>query len=159
MGAIQNSINQALGSVAGAAIGIKHAKEQEFTAATSAESQAIVAQGQAQTATDEADKLYHAVKQEGGLVERLSEADVNYEMASAAADKAARRKNASMATVLEKRSQAEKAKIAFEALKDEYDSVIGMMNRAGQMREHAMKMTGIASERKAKYSRRWGGKI
>lgn len=159
MGSIQSSINQAIGSVAGAAIGIKHAKEQEFTAASSAESQSIVAQGQAQNAIDEANAQYHAAKQKGGLVDKLSDAKVNYDMASAAADKAAKRKNASMATVLEKRSQAEEAKVAFESLQNEFDSVIGMMKRAGQMREHAMKMTEIASEKKARYARHWGGNI
>ena len=47
MGVIQNSINQALGSVAGAALGIKHTEEQKISNALAAQHQSLIAEGQA----------------------------------------------------------------------------------------------------------------
>lgn len=51
MGAIQGSLNQMLGSIAGAAVAGKHMKEIEQNKVLTAESQALVAEGEAQRAT------------------------------------------------------------------------------------------------------------
>lgn len=156
MGAIQNSINSALASVGGAAVGIKHAKTAELNSVETAENQALIAQEQGRTATNEAVEAYHAAREPGGLIEKLSEADVNYQLAATAAEKAANRKNASPITIMEKGRQADAAKRAFDRLNDEYNAVLGMQDRARAMQEHAAAMTGRAVDRRARFSRKWG---
>ena len=67
MGAIQNAINQAGGAIAGAALGIKHVKETEFSSAVAAENQAIIANNQSADATiaaKEAETENKAVKKD-----------------------------------------------------------------------------------------------
>lgn len=149
MGAIQNSIDQAVGAVAGAAIGVKHIKESEKSSTLQAESQAIVAQGQAETATKEANKAYYEAKEPGGLISKLSEAEVNLGEAQKAYNRAR-----NPVSKLEKFSKVMAAEAAFESLENEYKSVEGMLDRAEVMRQHAVKMTGIAEEKSAAYKRR-----
>lgn len=157
MGVIQNSINQALGSVAGAALGVKHAKETEFTAANSAENNAIVARNKAMEAEDEFTAAWNTANKPGGLVEQLSVADAEKQEAEKALDKAVSRKNGSPITILEKLTSAQAANRAFKNLKDEYDSIMGMRERAIEQRAYANKLTERAIDKQAKYQSHWGG--
>ena len=157
MGVIQNSINQALGSVAGAALGIKHTKEQEFAATNSAENSALVARNQSREATAEANSAWNAANEPGGLIEQLSVAEVEKQEADKALDKATSRKNGSPTTIFEKLTAAQAADKAFKNLKDEYDSIIGMRERAYEQRVNANKATQLALEAKKNYQSRWGG--
>lgn len=102
MGAINQAFTQAAGAVAGAAIATKTIKEAELSKTLSADSSALVARNQAREATAEANKADNEAKKEGGLNFKLAEAEVTKEEAQKALDKAARRKNASPITVLEK---------------------------------------------------------
>ena len=158
MGAIQGAINQAAGAIAGAAIAVKHTKEQEFNEAVSAQDHAVVVQGQAQTATDEANAAYNKAQEPGGLIEQHSNAEVKKEYADKAFEKAKNRKNASPVTVFERMTAAQAADKAFTKLKDEYDSVVGMMDRATVMRRQAMQATELAVKKNARYKSRWGGR-
>ena len=54
MGAINNAFNQAAGTVAGAALVVKHAKETEESKMYTAENAALIARNQARTAEAEA---------------------------------------------------------------------------------------------------------
>lgn len=157
MGAITSAFNQAAGAVAGAAVAIKHTKEKEFNEAMSAQDHAIVAQGQAQNATDEANAAYHKAQEPDGLIEQLSNAEVTKEYADKAYEKAKNRKNASPVTVFERMTAAQAADKAFRKLKDEYDSVVGMMDRAAVMRNQAIQATELAVKKTNKYKTRWGG--
>ena len=152
MGAIQNSINQMTGALAGAALGVKHVKEQELSNVQQAESQAIIAQGQAETATKEANEAYHAAKAPGGLIEKLAEADVAL---SSAKETAAAAKTP--IEMLEGRKSVKAAQEAFNKLRDEYSAVEGMMKRAEVMRAHAEEMTSISEKKSTRFARRWGG--
>lgn len=158
MGAITSAFNQAAGAVAGAAVAVKHTKEKEFNEATSAQDHAIVVQGQAQAATDEANAAYNKAREPGGLIEQLSNAEVTKEYADKAFEKAKNRKNASPVTVFERMTSAQAADRAFKKLKDEYDSVVGMMDRATVMRKQAMQATELAIKKNKSYKNRWGGR-
>ena len=153
MGAIQNSIDQAVGAVAGAAIGVKHIKESEKANTLQSESQAIVAQGQAQEATEQAQKAEHEAKAPGGLLDQLSEVHMNLGLAKTSLEEA---KNP--AEALRRKSEVQKAQEAFDALDDKYQALVSMQDRAKVMREHAVKMTSISEEKTAQYNRRWGVK-
>ena len=54
MGAINNAFNQVAGTVAGAALAVKHAKETDFAKMNSTDSAALIAGNQARAANDEA---------------------------------------------------------------------------------------------------------
>lgn len=157
MGAINSAFNQAAGAVAGAAVAVKHTKEQEFNEAISAQDHAIVVQGQAQTATDEANAAVNKAHEPGGLIEKLSDATVKKEYADKAFEKAKSRKNASPITVFERMTAAQAADRAFTSLNDEYDKVIGMRDRAAVMRNQAVQATELAVKKNARYKSRWGG--
>lgn len=151
-GPIQSAINQASASIAGAVLGVKHVKEQELSNVQQAESQAIVAQGQAETATKEANEAYHAAKEPGGLIEKLIDADTALTSAKEAAASAK-----TPTEIHESRESVKAAQEAFNKLRDEYSAVEGMMKRSEIMRAHAEKMTGISEEKSARFARRWGG--
>ena len=150
MGAITSAFNQAAGAVAGAAVAIKHTKEKEFNEAMSAQDHAIVVQGQAQNATDEANAAYNKAREPGGLIDQLSEATVTKEYADKAYEKASSRKNASPVTVFERMTAKQAADRAFKKLSDEYDSVVGMMDRATVMRNQAIQATELATKKTEK---------
>ena len=56
MGAINQAFNQAAGTVAGAALAIKHAKETDESKMHTAENSALIARNQARTAEAEYEK-------------------------------------------------------------------------------------------------------
>lgn len=157
MGAINNAFTQAAGAVAGAAIATKNIKEAELSKTLTADSSAIVARNQAREADAQANEAANEAEKEGGLIEQLSNAEVAKEYADKALDRAMRRKNSRPITIMERQTAAKAADKAFRKLKDEYDSVIGMQDRAKELRMQAHALTGRAIKLRIKYKSRWGG--
>ena len=158
MGAINNAFNQAAGTVEGAALVIKHAKETDFSKMNSAENSALAARNQYKDAEAEANEAYHEASKKGGLVEQLAEAEINETRAKRAYIKAKHRKNGSIETRLKKFDELDAAKKAANALRDKYKAVGDLQYRAKEQRIHAEKATKIAEEAQQKYQSRWGGK-
>ena len=173
MGAIQSSVNSAMGAVAGALIAGKHVKETEQNKVLTAESQALVAEGEAQRATQasteeinkwtseevptgETDGSGNPVKKTMSLQHAeaqtaLDQANADYKAARKSGDPIAR------ANALTARQAARKA---FKKLDDEYQAIIERADRATTMRAHAAEVSGRASELRTRYESRWtlGGK-
>ena len=157
MGAINNAFNQAAGTLAGASIAIKHAQESDFSKMNSADNSALIARNQARAATAEANEATNEAQKEGGLVEQLSAAEVKEEEANKAFEKAAKRKNGSPVTRLEKMTELRAAQKAADELRDKYKALTDLQDRALEQRMHAAKATKIALDEKANYEKRWGG--
>lgn len=157
MGAINNAFNQAAGTLAGAAIAIKHAQESDFSKMNSADNSALIARNQARAATAEANEATNEAQKEGGLVEQLSAAEVKEDEANKAYNKAINRKNGSPVTRLEKMTELRAAQKAADELRDKYKALTDLQDRALEQRMHAAKATKIALDEKAKYEKRWGG--
>ena len=157
MGAINNAFNQAVGTVAGAALAIKHAQESDFSKMNSADNSALVARNQARAATAEANEATNEAQKEGGLVDQLSEAEVKEEEANKAFEKAINRKNGSPVTRLDKMTELRAAQKAADELRDKYKALTDLQDRAMEQRRYAAKATKIALDEKTKYETRWGG--
>ena len=157
MGAINNAFNQAAGTVAGAALAIKHAQESDFSKMNSADNSALIARNQARAATAEANEATNEAQKEGGLVDQLSEAEVKEEEANKAFEKAINRKNGSPVTRLEKMTELRAAQKAADELRDKYQALKDLQDRATEQRRYAAKATQIALDEKTKYEKRWGG--
>ena len=157
MGAINNAFNQAAGTVAGAAVAIKHTQESEFSKMNSADNSAIIARNQARAATAEANEATNEAKKEGGLNWQLSEAEVAEGEAKKAFEKAYNRKNGSPITILNKMTELKAAKKAADTLRDKYKAVEDLQARATEQRRYAAKSTQIALDEKTNYEKRWGG--
>ena len=158
MGAINNTFNQAAGTVAGAALVIQHAKETDFSKMNAAENSALAAKNQYRDAKAEANEAYHEASKKGGLIEQLAEAEINETRAKRAFIKAKNRKNGSIETRLKKFDELDAAKKAANALRDKYKAVSDLQYRAKEQRIHAEKATQLAEEAQQKYQSRWGGK-
>lgn len=155
MGAINNAFNQAAGTVAGAALAIKHAKESDFSKAITAENAALVARNQsreANVAENSAEINEEQVNKEylRSIVESWGK-EIQY-------DKAKERKNASAKTVNKKLADWEAAEIARKEYGNKVYSIETMQQRAGEHRDHAKKATELAEKAKEKFEKRWGGK-
>ena len=159
MGAINNAFNQAAGAVAGAAVAIKHTRDNDFSKMNSADNSAIIARNQARAATAEADEATNEAKKDGGLISQLSEAEVTEGEAKKAFEKAANRKNGSPITILNKMTELKAAKKAADTLRDKYKAVEDLQARATEQRRYAAKATQLALDEKTKYEKRWGGNI
>ena len=157
MGAINNAFNQAAGTLAGASIAIKHAKESDFSKMNSADNSALIARNQARAATAEANEATNEAQKEGGLIEQLSAAEVKEEEANKAFEKAVNRKNGSPVTRLEKMTDLRAAQKAADELRDKYKALTDLQDRATEQRMHAAKATKIALDEKTSYEKRWGG--
>ena len=157
MGAINQAFNQAAGAVAGAALAIKHAKETDFSKMNAADNSALIARNQARAATAEADEATNESQKEGGLIEQLSEAEVNREEAEKAYNKAINRKNGSPSSRFEKMTELRAAQKAEEELRDKYKALTDLQDRAREQRIYAAKATQIALNAKEKYEKHWGG--
>ena len=157
MGAINNAFNQAAGAVAGAALATKHAKETDFSKALTAENAALIARNQARTAEAEANEASHEAGKEGGLTDQLVDASDNRIHAEKAYNKAVNRKNGSQATIFKKLSDLWAAQEAERTLKDKYQALIDLKNRAFEQRDHAKKATQLAEKAQQKYQSKWGG--
>ena len=165
MGAINQAFNQAAGVVAGAALAIQHAKESDFAKMNSADINALVARNQSRAATAEANEAANEATKEGGLVDQLSEAEVNREEAEGDLailnTKRPGGKGNTKAALEEKKkakmSELEAAKRAERELKDKYKALMDIQDRAIEQRAAAKKSTQIAEEAKQKYQSRWGG--
>ena len=158
MGAINNVFNQAVGTVAGAALVVQHAKETDFSKMNSAENSALAARNQYRDAKAEANEAYNEASQKDGLVEQLAKAEINEAHAKKAYIKAKNRKNGSIETRLKKFDELDAAKRAANALRDKYKAVSDLLYRAKEQRVHAEKATKIAEEAQQKYQSKWGGK-
>ena len=158
MGAINNAFNQVAGTVAGAALAVKHAKETDFSKMNSADSTAIVARDQAKDAKAEYNEAYHEASQKGGLVEQLAKAEINETRAKRAYIKAKNRKNGSIETRLKKFDELDAAKRAADKLRDKYEALESMGKRVSEQIDYANKATELAIQAKQKYQSRWGGK-
>ena len=123
MGAIQNSINKMSASVAGAAVGLKHAQEKEALA----EEQGLLAKEQYHEASADLSKL------EG----ESSDAEKALKTATEEAD-ALMKSGADKETLAKKLTEKEAADRAFRELADRIEARKAMMSRA----EKIMKRTG-----------------
>ena len=158
MGAINNAFNQAAGAAAGATLAIKHAKETDFSKAISAENAALIARNQSRAADAESNAANDEAQKEGGLVERLSVAEVNRKVAEKEYNKAVNKKNGSPSKRFEKFTELEAAKKAEYELKNKYKALVDINNRAEEQRVYAEKATKIALDAKEKYQSKWGNK-
>lgn len=158
MGAIQSSINSMLGSVAGAAVGIKHIAQQSEANALTAENQALTAQGEAERATESSIKEINDWKTETDAEGKTM--GLKHAEAKVALDEAEKKLSEAKTPIekLEGRSARDMAKKAFDALNDEYNAIIERANRAATLRAHAEMMTTRAEEAKAKHESFWGGR-
>ena len=156
MGAINQAFNQAAGAVAGAALAIKHAKELEFSKMNSADNSALIARNQSRAADAEANAANDEAMKEGGLVQQLSEAEVNREEVEKAYNKAKKRNDG--LTRVKKFTELEAAKKAENELRNKYQAIVDINNRAEEQRIYASKATEIALKAKEKYEKRWGDK-
>lgn len=163
MGAINSAFNQAAGALAGAAVAIKHAKETDESKVNSAENSALIARNQSREADAAAYDARVETEGPGGLKEQADEAEKKaYKAAERAAQAEAMNKvypspmNKGKA---EKRAkELEEAKKALEFLTDSITAKTDVINRAIEQRQHAIKLTEIASKEQKKYESRWGGK-
>ena len=158
MGAINNAFNQAAGTVAGAALVIKHAKETDFSKMNSADNSALIARNQARAANDEANAANDEAFKDGGLVEKLSAAEVDKEEAEKAYNKAVKRKNGSPKTRFKKFTELDAARKAEDELNNKYQAILNINTRAEEQLNYAAKATEMAINAKQKYQSRWGGK-
>ena len=156
MGAINNAFNQAAGAVAGAGLVIQHAKETDFSKMNAAENSALIARNQARAADDEAKAASDEAFKDGGLVEKLSAAEVNKEEAEKAYNKAVKRKNGSHKTRIKKLTELQAAEKALGEVSNKIDSIEAMQQRAAEQRAHADKATQLAEKAQQKYQSRWG---
>ena len=162
MGAINNAFNQAVGAAAGAAVTIKHTQESEFSKMNSADNSALIARNQAREADAAAYDARVETEGPGGLKEQADEAD---KKAHKAAERAAQAE--AMNKVYpspmnkgkaEKRAkELKEAKKALEFLTDSITAKTDVIDRAIEQRQHATKLTEIASKEQKKYEKRWGG--
>ena len=158
MGAINNAFNQAAGTVAGAALAIKHAKETEESKMNTADSTAIIARNQARAANDEANAANSEAAKKGGLYEQLADAEVNREEAEKAFNKAVKRKNGSPRTRGKKFTELDAANKAVDELNKKYQALENINKRAEEQIRYASKATEMAIKAKQKYEKHWGGK-
>ena len=157
MGAINNAFNQAAGTVAGAALAIKHAKETEESKMNTADNTAMVARIQAKAANDEANAANDEAMKDGGLMEQLAVAGKNIGKAEKAYDQAKNRKNGAIKTILKKRNDLIAAQEAEHELKNKYKALTDIQDRAREQRIFAAKATEMALDAKEKFKKHWGG--
>ena len=157
MGAINQAFNQAVGTVAGAALAIKHAKETEESKMNTADSTAIIARNQARAANDEANAAKDEAFKKGGVVEQLSGAEVDREEAEKAYNKAVKRKNGSPKTRLKKLNDLMAAQKAEDELNHKYQAIMNINTRAEEQLTYAAKATEMAINAKEKFKKHWGG--
>lgn len=142
MGAIQNSINGALGAVAGAAVAAKHMKDVK----AKDEEQGLLAQEQYHEAAADLTKLSGESEAAGKAVEETSaaEADAGKFMRAVGKDKSYSKADKAEAKKMYKQALTEKeaAQRAFDELQDRIEAKLAMQSRA----EKIMKRTGT-----------WGG--
>ena len=158
MGAINNAFNQAAGTVAGAALVVQHAKETDFSKMNSAENSALAARIQAKSATDEANAANNEAMKDGGLKEQLAIAGRNIGKAEKAYDQAKNRKNGALKTILRKRNDLMAAQEAEQELKNKYEALQNIQDKAREQRIFAAKATEMALDAKEKFKKHWGGK-
>ena len=158
MGAINNAFNQAAGTVAGAALAVKHAKETEESKMNTADNTALIARNQAIAADAEAKAADAEFFKKGGLAEQMAAAGKNKEKAEQAYDKAKNRKNGSAKTILQKLNDLKAAQEAEHVLKNKYKAFRDIKDRVTGQKIYAAKATKMALDVKEKFEKHWGGK-
>lgn len=162
MGAINNAFTQAAGAIAGAAVATKHIQEVEASKLQSAENAALIARNQSREADAAAYDAKVEVNGPGGLKEQ---SEVAKEKANKAKDRAAQAvamnevypSPMNKGKAVKRVKEFEAAKEALDFLNDSIVAETDVIARAIEQRQHAIKLTEIASKEQKKYKSRWGG--
>lgn len=166
MGVIQNSLNQALGTVAAAGIGIKHVKEQEAANVITATREADVASEQATSAAQKFSSELEKYQEMGGdkaldaetnKMQRLAQMNTEIEATGKSRDfngrfigkKDQERLMHDIDVANETQARLLRQQFAVKRLEEQVGKRFKMAETLGQ----------IASERADKYSRKWGGNL
>lgn len=166
MGAIQNSLNQALGTVAAAGIGIKHVKEQEAANVITATREADIASEQATSAAQKYSSELEKYQEMGGdkaleaertKLDRLGQMNQEIETKGKSRDfngrfigkKDQERLMHDIDVANETQARLSRQQFAVKKLEEQVGKRFKMAETLGQ----------IASERTNKYSRKWGGNL
>jgi len=155
MGAINNAFNQAVGTVAGAALAIKHAQETDLSKVNSAELSALNARNQSREAdavANEAETEANKEAGDGGVFGQLYKAKLDEKKAREAV-----KHNSSFSDYLDKMEDLEAAQKARDKLENKYKAIKDLRDRVKEQRAYADKATKIALDQKQKYEKRWGG--
>lgn len=173
MGAIQDSINGMLGSVAGAAVAIKHSKEAEESKVLAAENHASLAEGEAMRATHSSNEEINKWKTDmvdtgerdaagKPIMDTMSNmhAAANVRLGQANADLEAATKSGDAVKMAKAMTERQAAQKAFQSLHDEYTAMIDRADRAAAMRASAVAASSRAESLRGKYDSKWtlGGK-
>ena len=169
MGVIQNSINQAMASVAGGALGIAHLKEQEAGNVISATREAVVAEEQANAAKTEAAEAEHKWNDwdeklgasPAGALEAYNE-DIpglqkEYDKAKAKFKESGKFEDGKELAKIG--SDLEAAKMARRELEIKQEAIKDLQTRAISRRTLADTLSNVATNKKAKYEKKWGGNL
>ena len=170
MGVIQSSINQAMGAVAAAGIGIKHVKEQEAANVISATREAVVAEEQANAAKTEAAEAVHKWydwdeklgASPAGELSYLKEARIpDLEKKKAKAEEKALKSGTfkDSRKVGEISSDLDAAKMARRELEIKQEAIKDLQTRAISRRTLADTLANVATNKNAKYEKKWGGNL
>jgi hypothetical protein len=157
MGAIQNAINQAGGAIAGAALGVKHAKEQQVSNALAAQHQALIAESQATDLEKQAAEATINELKPGGLLDQEVDATIaeknamdkysNFVQNASDKQKGTKRFQKTEEELARKRYASV---MAVKALEIELQNNDAIKQRAEQQREYARSARAIA-DKKAKF--------
>lgn len=164
MGAIQNSLNQAMGAVAAAGIGLKHVKEQEAANVISTQRESVIAEEQAkdaETKRDEAEHAWYTKTNEDGITDagelaylkedRIPELQKEYSEL--------KKRGASLSELGKNRTELSEAKVAKRELEIKAKAITDLKERARIRRELADTLTHTAINKKEKYNKKWGGNM
>ena len=166
MGAIQNSLNQALGTIAAAGIGVKHVKEQEAANVITATREADIASEQAtssaQKYSSELEKYQEmggddALKAESTKMERLAQMNSEIETKGKSRDfngrfigkKDQERLMHDIDVARDTEARLSRQQFAVKSLEEQVQKRFKMAETLGN----------IASEKSDKYTRKWGGNV
>lgn len=152
MGAIQSSINQAVGAVAGAAVAAKHLKEQELANAISSQRESIIAGEEAVKAESEA-KVAEKDYNEASIMDT----DIRLDVAQKDVDsiiKTGKFVDGRVATPKDRLNafvELDKAKEAKEVELGKKTAMEAAQKRATERRDLANKLSEIAGKKANKY--------
>ena len=161
MGAINNAFNQAAGTVAGAALAIKHAQESDFSKMVSAEHSALIARNQSREADVAADAAKIGEKKTNddyidSIINVWGRDEEYYKAEEEYNKNKQKRKNASRKNADKKLEEWQAAEIARDKLGNKVYSIETMKERAAEQRAYADKASQIASKAQQKYQSKWG---
>lgn len=166
MGAIQNSLNQAMGTVAAGVLGVKHVKEQEAANVITATREADIASEQATSAAQKFSSELEKYQEMGGdkaletemtKLDKLTQMNKEIEATGKSRDfngrfigrKDQERLMHDIDVANETQARLSRQQFAVKRLEEQVGKRFKMAETLGQ----------IASERADKYSRKWGGNL